>query len=322
MKNIVFEERYRVGDVLLRITLDDRTVRDMLYAWLCPFHVYGESSGDEIMIEISSITAETQFPSIPSQARLTYGGHTAHYYSFDKILIVDYPGWARVFVNKESDYAHGFVCVSRLKEYSWRLQDFFNTFFELFRRRGVYLYHSAAVSYKGAGLLIAGRSGRGKTTLSLNLLAHGFMFLSDDRCFLHQNDMKYKILGFPEDIRFYPQNVKDIGKWKNLGFDDSENKRVVKAKDVFLGQIETQAPLYRIIFPRWVPSEKTRIEPLPTKTALRELLPLTIECFDRETTQKHFDFNCRLVEDILCASISLGGDRENWSHIIQKYLNI
>ena len=46
--------------------------------------------------------------------------------------------------------------------------------------QGIYAIHAGAVVYKGAALIIAGRSGEGKTTLVLGLLRRGLGLLSDE----------------------------------------------------------------------------------------------------------------------------------------------
>jgi hypothetical protein len=47
-------------------------------------------------------------------------------------------------------------------------------------QQGVYAIHAGAVVYKGAALMIAGRSGQGKTTLVLGLVRRGLGLLSDE----------------------------------------------------------------------------------------------------------------------------------------------
>jgi len=46
--------------------------------------------------------------------------------------------------------------------------------------QGIYVIHAGAVVYQGSALIIAGRSGQGKTTLVLGLLRRGLGLLSDE----------------------------------------------------------------------------------------------------------------------------------------------
>lgn len=50
--------------------------------------------------------------------------------------------------------------------------------------RGALLCHAAGVAHAGRGLLLAGLSGRGKSTLALHLLEQGCRFISNDRLLL------------------------------------------------------------------------------------------------------------------------------------------
>jgi hypothetical protein len=62
-----------------------------------------------------------------------------------------------------------------------------------------YLFHAASLHYRGKGFVIAGDSGRGKSTLSLELLRRGFNFISDDIAALGAND--HRIYPFPFPLR-------------------------------------------------------------------------------------------------------------------------
>jgi hypothetical protein len=76
---------------------------------------------------------------------------------------------------------------------------------------GVLPVHSACLSSRGEGLLIAGVSGAGKSTLSVALAQHGFDFVSDDWTFVSHKDDKLLAHGMglpvklmPDAVRHYP----------------------------------------------------------------------------------------------------------------------
>jgi hypothetical protein len=52
--------------------------------------------------------------------------------------------------------------------------------------QGIYAIHAGAVVYEGAALIVAGRSGQGKTTLVLGLLRRGLGLLSDEFAIVEQ----------------------------------------------------------------------------------------------------------------------------------------
>jgi hypothetical protein len=67
---------------------------------------------------------------------------------------------------------------------AWRHPVFTFALLELLRHRGLYHLHAAGVERGGAGILMAGDSGCGKTTLTLLMARAGWRFLSDDAVLL------------------------------------------------------------------------------------------------------------------------------------------
>ncbi len=77
------------------------------------------------------------------------------------------------------------------------------------RVRSHFLLHAAAVSYRGEGLILAGDSGLGKSTMSLALAAMGCDFLSDEYAALgRRNGLLYP---FPRRILVYPESLRLAG---------------------------------------------------------------------------------------------------------------
>ena len=84
------------------------------------------------------------------------------------------------------------VATGRLSEGFWDLPElaqrdlFLQTLVILLRDRRLYGLHSSGVVCDGTGLLVAGPSGQGKTTLTLSLMAAGGELLGDDVVALRQ----------------------------------------------------------------------------------------------------------------------------------------
>jgi len=83
--------------------------------------------------------------------------------------------------------------------------------------------HSASLAYGSKGVLLAGNSGSGKTTMSLLLIKKGFKYLSDEETFIEKKGSKLTLLSFPRHIR--------IGN----GFADSP-----QGKDIIAGRTLTR----------------------------------------------------------------------------------
>jgi hypothetical protein len=65
-----------------------------------------------------------------------------------------------------------------------------------------FLVHGAALSVDGAGVILAGHAGCGKTTLALELVRRGFRFLSDDIAAIGRTD--HPIHPFPKSLSIWP----------------------------------------------------------------------------------------------------------------------
>lgn len=78
----------------------------------------------------------------------------------------------------------GVAAARRWPAYEVALLDLFDRLVHALLARllaqGIYVIHAGAVVYRGAALALAGRSGQGKTTLTLGLLRRGLGLLSDE----------------------------------------------------------------------------------------------------------------------------------------------
>jgi hypothetical protein len=71
--------------------------------------------------------------------------------------------------------------------------------------RGILAIHSGVVAIDGQAILIAGRSGRGKTTLVLGLLRRGLDLLSDELALLAADDRT--VLAYPRGLHVRPASL-------------------------------------------------------------------------------------------------------------------
>ena len=58
---------------------------------------------------------------------------------------------------------------------------------------GSLIMHATCVDVNGSGVLIIGRSGSGKSSLAINLLALGSTLVADDQCKLVRKNNRYRI---------------------------------------------------------------------------------------------------------------------------------
>ncbi|MEN8221310.1 MAG: hypothetical protein ABFS56_34175 [Pseudomonadota bacterium] len=88
------------------------------------------------------------------------------------------------------------------------------------------LFHAAALSYRGKGIILAADSGCGKTTLTLALVRQGFKFLSDDVAALNLNNGE--LAPYPRSllIRIGTKRV-----FQQLGWELPHHDTVLKTDD-------------------------------------------------------------------------------------------
>jgi HprK-related kinase B len=79
-----------------------------------------------------------------------------------------------------------------------------NRFIQAKVDEGYLLCHAAGVARDGRGLLLAGLSGRGKSTLALHLLGRGLSYVSNDRLLVRRNAGEIEMLGLPKMPRVNP----------------------------------------------------------------------------------------------------------------------
>ena len=58
---------------------------------------------------------------------------------------------------------------------------------------GSLIMHASCVDINGSGVLIVGRSGSGKSSLAINLLALGSKLVADDQCELVKKNNRFSV---------------------------------------------------------------------------------------------------------------------------------
>jgi hypothetical protein len=147
--------------------------------------------------------------------------------------------------------------------------------------QGVYVIHAGAVVFRGAALAIAGRSGQGKTTLTLGLLRRGLGLLSDEfavvepaegRRLLPYHRSLHVRPGTPElipELRFLHQRPRrQLGGGSEWAVTPQDLDRVLP------GCLAAAAPLRYVLLLEGTPRvDKTpAITPVPAALAALELL--------------------------------------------------
>ncbi len=101
-----------------------------------------------------------------------------------------------------------YLAVGPVKTYSNQVINFINNqYMHWFLDQGYILAHAAGIQWKGKGLCIAGYSGMGKSTLSLNFMSRGATFVSNDRLLLKKTGDSIQMRGVPKHPRINPGTI-------------------------------------------------------------------------------------------------------------------
>ena len=97
------------------------------------------------------------------------------------------------------------IALGPLEKNSNQLINFINVIFMENELQGnTYLFHAAAVSKEGAGIVIAAQSGKGKSTTALHLMKADLTFTSNDRVILKKKKGSFTMYGVPKHPRVNP----------------------------------------------------------------------------------------------------------------------
>jgi hypothetical protein len=189
--------------------------------------------------------------------------------------------------------------------------------------RGIYAIHAGAVVYRGVALIIAGRSGQGKTTLVLGLLRRGLGLLSDE--FAIADAAQQLIQPYRRSLHIRPGTPELIPELAFLR--DRSQQRLGGGIEWSLapeelaralpGGLAAAAPPRYVLLLDGPPQPQTdpAIVPIPAAVATIELL--------RGTWAASIDFDgglariSRLMEGVACARLRAGALEPTLDMLIQ-----
>jgi hypothetical protein len=132
-----------------------------------------------------------------------------------------------------------------------------------------HLLHGAAVTWHNDGIILAGASGQGKSSLSLALVKHGFKFLSDDIAGL--NLTTQTVEPFPRSLNLRQRGLPIL-------------RHLLKVKEITHGPIDIEAlfpnslcstsPLRHLFLLKGIQSQP-KIKPIPKRQAIWQALQLS-----------------------------------------------
>jgi hypothetical protein len=143
---------------------------------------------------------------------------------------------------------------------------------------GLCAIHAGAVRRNGAALLLPGDAGRGKSTLSAGLAAHGFEMLCDDTTLLVGEPLRVQCLpvglcvkrgAYPVLATDYPR-LATLLEWHRP--DGQRARYLVPGEDLPWAEPDESAEVRWIVFPHYDADCHTSLKPLPRHEALARLI--------------------------------------------------
>lgn len=194
---------------------------------------------------------------------------------------------------------------------------------ELLRGQGLYMIHAGGVALDGRGVLLAGLTGSGKTTTTLQLVEGGFDFLSEDRMFVRSTgEGAVELLPFAPDVaitantaRLLPSLAARLPRQPDPG-----RKLELDPAALFPEAIIERALPALILFPRVTTNPRSEAQPISAAQGLQRILPHSLLASQADVSAANFDALSRLVAASRCYDLPLGPDVENLPALVRGLL--
>jgi hypothetical protein len=181
---------------------------------------------------------------------------------------------------------------------------------ERFERLGRFSLHAGCVGRGGRGIVIAGPTRAGKSTLVLALGLAGLDVLGDDMLFLHHDDGDVTALGFSDAVGVADATLGRLPELRDCAAAEPEPgfpKRLLRLEHA-LGREPVRACRPALIaFPEIVPEPVGQIEPLDRAEAWLRLVP-DVLLTDAASTGAHLRAIAALTARVECVRLLSGRD--------------
>lgn len=239
-------------------------------------------------------------------------------------LEIDYPGRAR----SVCDIRSGDVRVDYSKVEADAIGLLTHPLFtiplaELLKQHGLFMVHAAGLCLNRRGLLIAGATGSGKTTLTIAMLRAGFAFLGDDTVFLRINSDGLCALAFPDEIDATADTIRLFPELQSVARQlpaSNRRKRSFVPSRVYHARVAMECTPAILVFPQPVGAQESRLTPMPKDAALLELICNVLRT-EICSTQSHLNALAMLVKQCRCYRLHTGRDFDALAVRLRSLLN-
>lgn len=304
---------YDVHGLVTRVYADDHMLALAIQDFLRSFRGQPEAEAD---IEFYLLTKEPGF-------ELDTGGHGGHpellydwnvlrYSREGQLRYQEVPGAGSIVCDPDAGLAVAFV-ESDMEARAWSMAHviFFPMWAQLLKTRGVFPIHAAGLQRHGKGIIFPGKSGCGKSTMSLHLMRHGYKLLGDDTIFVRRQGKGTEMLFFPEEVDVCAETVDlfpNLALARTMTEDRWQPKARVNLNEVGSDAVVESSATDLLIFPVIAEDGKTRYERVGATEALAELILYAFLFMDPQTSKENFALLATLVQTTKCYRLHMGLD--------------
>jgi hypothetical protein len=183
--------------------------------------------------------------------------------------------------------------------------------------------HAAAVGNQNGCVILVGKGGSGKSCTALSCLNSDLNYMGDDFVLVKINNLHPEVYSL-YNVAKLEQN--DMNRFPYLrDYDDFPDHAVNEKLQIFINQIYPEkillnAPLRAVMVPKIVNKRETTILPVSKETALKALVPSTINLLRGEEIRP-FKKMSDLIRKVPCYLIEIGDNHHLIPGEIQKHLN-
>jgi len=174
-------------------------------------------------------------------------------------------------------------------------------------RRGLRLIHAGAVGRADGCLLLAGRSGAGKSTTALACLGSGLAYLSDDFCLVRADGPTafslYSAAKLSDSTLAMLPHLAPAATYPG----PPGEKAVAYLHEHAAPSLLARAPVRAVVLPRIGAAGKSVLRPVGRASALREMTPSAIDD-DPSLREDAFRVLAALASAVPCHVLELGRD--------------
>jgi hypothetical protein len=191
------------------------------------------------------------------------------------------------------------------------------------RARGLFFLHAGAIGTSRGGVLLAGKSGCGKSTTTLACLKFGWKYLSDDYCLYDSTRLNncYSLYNSAKldgtQIQSFPHLLKHIHNPERLEMEKALIFLNQHNPEVLINSFEIKT----IFLPRISGKSETVVKPASSIAALRSLAPSTIFQLPG-AGDPEFRAISHLVQEVPCYWLDLGTELDAMPKAIAPFMEL